>query len=200
MENELREYEAQIEAVEERGENGAMNIKGYAVVFNTESQPIRGKFVEIIEKRAFDNVDLSDVFLLYNHASGSVLGSSKSGSLELRVDEKGLEFRAELPNTRLGRDTFELIKRGDVRGVSFGFIASKDSWNARVSPEVRTITQFKQVREISITPFPAYKETAVSTRSLKFLDECITCKADLNDLKSSDLAKEAKQIQKDLNK
>jgi len=183
------------EELETRSENGEMRVKGYAIVFNKPSKLINGNFVEVIEKRSLEGVDLSDTFLLYNHNTNDVLGNTRSGTLSLNVDEKGLHFESILPNTELGKNTFELIKRGDIRGVSFGFIVSRDVWNTKVRPEQRTIKQFKAVREISITPIPAYDDTEVSTRALEFIGVCRDCRNDLETLK---YANEAKSILKGL--
>ena len=187
MENEVRYFDAS--SIETRSEGDKMSVKGYAVIFGSPSKLIGGEFIEVIENRAFDGVDLSNVFMLYNHSINSILGNTKSGTLSLRVDDKGLSFSAELPNTQLGRDTFELVKRSDVSGVSFGFIVDRDSWNTRVSPELRTIKKFKEVREISITPYPAYEKTTVSTRAVEFLGECRECRANFNQIKMSDEVK-----------
>jgi len=183
------------DGLECRNDDGVMSISGYAAVFDSPSKIIGGVFVETIEKRAFEGVDLSNTFLLYNHNLNDVLGNTKSETLSLRVDETGLQFRATLPETQLGKDTFELIKRGDVSGVSFGFLVKSDTWNTKVSPEERTIKQFKEVREISITPFPAYEDTRVSARALDFLNECRECRADM---KTNKFANEANQIIKEV--
>ena len=125
------------------------------------------------------------------------MGNTKSGTLELRVDDHGLQFEANLPDTQLGRDTYELVKRADVRGVSFGFKVKKDSWNTRVSPEHRSIQEFGVVREISITPFPAYDDTTVSKRAMDFIEECRECRSDMT---KNVFAEKAKQILKKVGK
>ena len=78
-------------------------VEGYALKFNKPSKDLGG-FVETIDARALDGVNMEDVKLFLNHDSGNLLGRTKSGTLQLSVDEVGLKFRCELPNTTLGND------------------------------------------------------------------------------------------------
>ena len=189
---ELRHYETK--SIEVRNDGDGMNISGYAVVFDEPSKPLYGgMFVETVSKRALDGVNLSDVFLLYNHNDNDILGSTKGSTLSIEIDERGLKFDALLPNTQVGKDTFELIKRGDMRGVSFGFIVESDTWNTSVSPEQRTIEKISEIRELSITAFPAYEQTTVSTRSLKFVEECRECRTDINAIMAKQILKEVRK-------
>lgn len=186
---EQREFE--LCDLEVRAEDGAMGVSGYAVVFDSPSKPLYGgAFVETVDKRAFEGVDLSNVFLLYNHNSDDVMGNTSSGTLKISIDERGLKFDAELPETQRGKDTFQLVKRGDIQGVSFGFIVLRDSWSTNVSPEQRLIEQIKEIREISITPYPAYEQTKVSARAESFIDTCHECKIDINAITAKQHLKE----------
>jgi len=153
-------------------------VSGYAILFNEPSVTLGGSngFQEIISKRALDNVDLKDVYLLNQHKSDEVLGSTKSETMQLTVTDKGLHFRAQLPNTTLGRDTYELVKRGDLKSMSFGMKVSKDSWNMNKIPEVRTVDSISNLAEVSLVTFPAYEQSSVSTRSREVLDECRECR------------------------
>ncbi|MEF7566439.1 HK97 family phage prohead protease, partial [Bacillus infantis] len=87
------------------------------------------------------------------------------GTLRLYEDDIGLRFELDLPNTTLGNDAYETIKRGDVDGVSFGFSMRKQEWD-EADPDniVRTITQ-ADLFEISPVGFPAYPDSQVSARS-----------------------------------
>jgi hypothetical protein len=82
-------------------------------------------------------------------------------------DDRGLKVRAELPNTSLGRDTAELIRRGDVDSMSFGFSVIRDSWDE--SGNERTLHSVR-IHEASIVAFPAYRGTA-GTTSVRGLDK-----------------------------
>ena len=103
-------------------------VEGYALKFNKPSKDLGG-FIETIDARALDGVNMEDVKLFLNHDSGNLLGRTKSGTLQLSVDEVGLKFRCELPNTTLGNDVMELVKRGDLSQCSFGFTVAEDEWD-----------------------------------------------------------------------
>ena len=145
-----------------------MTFEGYASVFNSESEDLGG-FREFVAPGAFKRSlrSRNDIKLLWNHDTGSVLGSTRAGTLNLVEDERGLKVRAELPNTTLGRDTAELIRRGDVDSMSFGFSVIKDSWDD--SGTNRTLNAVR-LHEVTICPFPAYSGTA-GTTTMRGLDK-----------------------------
>jgi HK97 family phage prohead protease len=158
---ETRDVEAGFEVRE--SENG-MTFYGYAAKFNSRSENLGG-FYEVIEPGAFSRSlkSRNDVKLLVNHDTGRVLASSRARTLRLYEDSIGLRVEADLPNTTDGRDMAELLKRGDLSSMSFGFNVIKDSWNAE--GDMRTL---KSVRlfEVSIVAFPAYQATEASVRGL----------------------------------
>lgn len=155
---------------EVREDADGMTFEGYAAVFNSPSEPL--PFIERIAPGAFKRTlrERSDVKLLWNHDSSQVLGSTRAGTLKLTEDERGLRVWAQLPNTTAGRDAAELIRRGDVDAMSFGFTVPEGGaeWN-----ENGTERTLKSVRlfETSIVPWPAYGSTAgtVSVRGLAAL-------------------------------
>ena len=161
MKHETRNFEAEFEL---RAEGDGMTFVGYAAKFNSPSEDLGG-FVETIEPGAFRRSlrSRNDVKLLVNHDTGRVLASSRSGTLRLQEDEVGLRVEASLPNTSDGRDMAELLKRGDLNKMSFGFAVQKDAWNNEMTE--RTL---KSVRlfEVSIVAFPAYAATEAMVRSL----------------------------------
>lgn len=150
-------------------ENGGMTFEGYAALFDSASEPL--PFIERIAPGAFRGSlkQRNDIKLLWNHDTGLVLGSSRAGSLSLQEDSRGLKVRAELPNTTAGRDAAELLRRGDVDAMSFGFSVPRDgdSWNADGTE--RTLNQIR-LHEVSIVAFPAYSATA-GTTSVRGLDK-----------------------------
>lgn len=147
------------------GTDGRMVIEGYATLFNVPSKPM--PFIEYISPHAFDGVDLSSVLLLYSHEFDNILARTDSDTLTLTVDDKGLFFSAVLPNTQLGRDTYENIANGNVKGCSFGFKIAEGGDTMAKNAEgqmIHTINQVEKVVEVSLTPIPAYTETSVQVK------------------------------------
>ena len=156
-----------------------MTFEGYAAMFDSPSQPL--PFTEKIAPGAFTRSlkSRNDIKLLWNHSAGEVLGSTRAGTLKLTEDERGLKVWAMLPNTTTGRDTSELIRRGDVDSMSFGFSVPRDgdSWSEDGSE--RTLREVR-LHEVSIVAFPAYTATAGTTavRGLERLAERTDVDAD----------------------
>ena len=122
-------------------------------------------FTERIKQGAFERSikrARNDIKLLWNHDSGSILGSTRAGTLKLVEDNIGLKVIASLPHTTAGLDAAVLLKRGDIDSMSFGFSvpAGGDSWNDDGSE--RTLKSVR-LHEVSIVAFPAYTGTAGKT-------------------------------------
>lgn len=165
---ETREFEI---ALELREEGDEMTLTGYAALFNSRSENLGG-FTEVIAPGAFSRSlkSRNDIKLLWNHDTSAVLGSTRSGTLKLEEDARGLKVTASLPNTTHGRDARELVKRGDVTGFSFGFTIpgrGGDEWNAEGTE--RTLKSVR-LHEVSLTPFPAYTATN-GTAQMRGLDK-----------------------------
>lgn len=140
-------------------------ISGYCMLFNTPSVDMG--FVEYVEPTALNDVDLSNVVALFNHDYANILGRVSAGNLSLKVDDKGLFFALDVPDTTLGHDVYTNIKLGILKGMSFSFVVADDEWQLENGQNVRTITKFESVDEISITAIPAYPDTSVVvTRNL----------------------------------
>jgi HK97 family phage prohead protease len=149
-------------------DNGATkSITGYAARFESLSVPMYG-FREKIRAGAFKNsLSKNNVIALWNHNSDLVLGSTKAGTLQLQEDDIGLRFDLDLPETQAGKDAGVIIKRKDVEGMSFGFRVLRQEWDEKDPKNIiRTLVEV-DLREISITPFPAYPSTSVKTRSVQ---------------------------------
>ena len=148
-------------------------IAGYALKFGKPSIS-RGKFVEYIRAGAFNGVDLTEVLALFEHNYASLLGRVDAGTLSLNVDDVGLHFVLDIPDTTLGRDVYNNVKLGNLKGMSFSFHLAKggDEWKQGEKP-IRIINKIKSLEEISVVSVPAYKDTSVKvTRSLNaFFDE-----------------------------
>ena len=162
-----------MEAPELRGDGSARTLAGYAAVFNSPA-PIGDAFEEIVMPGAFtETLKRSDVRALFDHDSGRLLGRASNGTLRLKEDKRGLAVEIDLPDTSDGRDIGELVKRGDLDGMSFGFSVTHDEWDETKTPQVRRIHAV-ELFEVSAVTFPAYVDTALALRSR----EAATSKAD----------------------
>jgi len=129
------------------------------IPYNSKSVPMWGT-VELIDKTAFNKTlaDKSEVRALLNHDDSKILGSTKAETLILENSDNGLLCRCELPNTSYANDLFEVINRGDVKTMSFGFTPIK--WLEDDKGKSRTLKEV-QLHEVSFgVTFPAYKETS----------------------------------------
>jgi HK97 family phage prohead protease len=163
---ETREFTTTIEL---RAEGDGNTFSGYAALFNSPSEPL--PFTEVIAPGAFKRSlrSRNDVKMLWNHDSGSVLASTRSGTLSLVEDERGLKVTAVLPDTTAGRDARELISKGIVDAMSFGFSVPSggDSWSNDGS--TRTLKSVR-LHEVSVVAWPAYAATG-GTVSVRALDK-----------------------------
>lgn len=162
-------------------------ISGYAIVFNKPSKPIPdgdSSFTEIIDPKALENTDLSDVVMLSNHDYSKPLATVKAGTLKLNVDKKGLHFEATLPNTTDGSDTFENVKAGNIDSASFRFANASDQWSKDENGNItRTITNIGDIFEISSVTVPAYDDSSVEVAKRSF-DQFLNSNKEKKDTKN----------------
>lgn len=157
--------------IEFRADGERRTATGYAALFNSQSSDLGG-FVETISPGAFDSaLAVSDVRALFNHDPNLVLARTASGTLTLEVDEIGLRYSFEIPNTTYGNDFAEMLKRGDVTQSSFGFVVGADKWepeeeNAKGKKMKRTILEVRELFDVSPVTYPAYPDTSVALRSM----------------------------------
>lgn len=149
-------------------------ISGYAIVWNVESRVLAswdGSFIETIERGAVTDelIAASDVTALFNHERGQLLARSVNGegTLKLAIDDIGLRFEFEAPNTTLGNDVLELVKRGDLRGCSFAFTANEEDieYYRKGEQRYRTVRKLSGLYDVSVVVDPAYTQTSVDARS-----------------------------------
>jgi len=136
-------------------------LEGYAALFGVEARV--GSFTETIRAGAFAAALASgaDVLGLVDHDPARLLARTKSGTLRLAEDSRGLHFELDAPDTSLGRDTVALAERGDLGGMSFGFNARDEHWRGN-RRELRAV----DLKEISIVlSWPAYEGTTIVARS-----------------------------------
>jgi len=155
-------------------EDGKKYLEGYASVFNQKSKLIyeRGKyFHEIIDPKAFDKVladENLDVKLTFNHARDKLIARTISNTLQLSVDDKGLLFRAELPNVSYANDIYELVLRGDLFENSFGFAVNESTgveWTKdNEGNNVRTVRNISNLIDVSVVTDAAFENTSISAR------------------------------------
>ena len=155
--------------VDEKQEGGKkLVLRGYPILFNTETKLYDfwyGEIRETILPTALEGTNLTDVYLVGGHeiTPDKVLARNNV-NMRMEVDETGLFFEAELPNTQYARDIYNLVESGLVDGMSFGFTCSDE---VNESTGLRTITHIDELFEITITPFPAYKEASVIAQRKK---------------------------------
>lgn len=159
-----RETRALSAPVEVRAKDGGRTIAGYAAIFN-EVADIGGYFREQIAPGAFTKAVKGDVRALFDHDSAHVLGRTKSGTLRLREDERGLAVEIDLPDTQVARDLTASMERGDIDGMSFGFVVTKQTWDETQDPPLRTVQEV-ELSEVSVVTFPAYPDASIALRSL----------------------------------
>ena len=156
-EKEIRKLDIQFRA--EDTEDGKMEIKGYAAVFNS---PETYDYTEVIDSKAFDDADMSDVVLRYNHNdSFMVLARTRNKSLNLSVDEKGLMIDATLQDDITEhKNIYNAIKSGLIDKQSFAFTVEEDNYD--YDTDTRTITKIGKLFDVSVVDQPFYNATDVS--------------------------------------
>lgn len=162
--------------VEQRADGQpSRRIEGRAVPFNEWSNPIWGEWIEKIVTGAFIGCDMSDVIMCTDHGTScvDVLARSRNGegTLEIRIEDDGLHFAFDAPNTTRGNDLLELVRRGDIRECSFKFMVAEDRWTWRSATnglkyDQREVTKISKLYDLSIVVSGAYPTTsAVAERA-----------------------------------
>ena len=151
-------------------EQGRPVITGYAAVFNELSQDLGG-FREQIAPGAFKRaLEMNqDVRALVDHDPSRIIGRSTSGTLEMIEDDHGLRVQIDPADTTAGRDIMESINRGDVSGMSFGFVVRDEDWDMRDGENIRTVRDM-DLFDVSVVTFPAYTASSVEV-ALRSLDD-----------------------------
>lgn len=154
------------------GDTDSRRVEGYALVFNTLSRDFGG-MVEEIDQHALDGVLAdSDVKCWMNHDSSrgalarcrgeNIPQSPVGNSLDLEIDATGLRYAFDAPNTDLGNELLEGLRRGDISQSSFAFTVKEDKWERLEDGMVkRTILKFDRLFDVSPVYDPAYMDTSV---------------------------------------
>lgn len=168
-----REYRSMVMTVRAAEDNGeSMIVEGYATTFNQPYLLFDGRYYKVWEQiapTAFDECDMTDVIMQYDHA-GRVFARNKNGTLTLAVDAIGLKMTASLGGTDIGRQLYQEIKGGYTDKMSFGFVVAEDQRVSTVDHENdvetinRTITKIKKLYDVSAVSIPANDMTSISAR------------------------------------
>lgn len=144
----------------------APRIEGYASTFGSSAD--LGSFTETIDPNAFADVMNDDVRMLFNHDPNFPLARSRNGegTLDMKVDEKGLFFSFPVGPQTYAKDLHQSILRGDVDQASFAFTVEADEWEERDGKPHRHITRLGSLIDLSVTTYGAYETTSVAARSL----------------------------------
>lgn len=170
-----REIRAGIPA-EIRADSAGITVEGYAAVFGQEAD-IGGMFREVIERGAFkDAIGRDDVVFLINH-DGLPLARTRSGTLTLSEDDRGLKISTVLdPEDPDVKSIAGKMKRGDLDKMSFSFRADVQEWDESGETPLRTIKK-ASLLDVSIVTTPAYDGTEIALRSRDAARPCETAEA-----------------------
>lgn len=159
-----REYRsnADIELRQTPGE--PLKIRGYAAVFNQLSDPLWFGRERILPGAFADSLG-GDVRALVDHDPSLIIGRTKNATLSMREDARGLYVEIVPPETTLGKDTIESVRRGDLDQMSIGFRTIEDQWKTENGEAVRELVK-AELFDVSIVAFPAYPQTSADVRSL----------------------------------
>lgn len=170
MERTVRQVRSYTPEFQTREDSGNLTIEGYFAVFNSNYDMGMG-MSESIKPGAFSNTLAGDIRALINHDTTLVLGRTKSGTLKLRQDERGLWGQITInPNDSDSMNLYERVKRGDVDQCSIGFFIVSEETDFRADGSVHwTITEI-ELFEVSCCTFPAYEETSIAARAAEKKD------------------------------
>ena len=159
----------EIRLVEMRAlENEGMTVEGYAAVFDSVTD--LGYMKEVIDRNAFNEADMSDIVMKYNHENSVLpMARTRGGSLQFEVDEHGLKIKANLPDTSVNRDIFTLIKEKVLSKMSFAFTVKDEEYNYET--DTRRILAFDKIFDVSVVDVPAYESTEIYARSKNEYEE-----------------------------
>ena len=151
-------------------------VEGYAAVFNQraliwESEWSGWKYMEVIDRNAFNGADMSDTVFKYNHGDvAMILARASNNTLTMNTDDKGLRISADIIDTNNGTDVYKLIKRGDLNKMSFAFTVKSERTEVDKENKIytRTITAFDKIYDVAVVDFPAYYGTSIQARSKEY--------------------------------
>lgn len=195
---EQRTWEASV-SLRADGDGDGRTIDGHAAVFDKWAQigSVRWGWKERVKPGAFTKtIAEADVRMLHNHDSTLLLARTKNGTLTLEEDKIGLRSVADPAKVSYADDVVELIRRGDIDGMSFGFRVVKDEWRILADgSEERDILEVALI-EVSPVTFPAYPQTSVGVRASDV--ELLTARTGLEPTDVRSFAESFRNVDEDL--
>ena len=173
---EYRNLTVEARAVEDQGDEKRI-VTGYASTFDEPYVLYDGdgwKYLEVVDRGAFDETDMSDVIMQYDHR-GRVFARTRNNTLTVTPDDKGLFIEADLGGTEIGRELYEEIRGGYTDRMSFGFTVNGEYEESRKTDEgvriyLRHITSVQKLYDVSAVSLPANDGTSIeadaTTRSI----------------------------------
>lgn len=142
-------------------------IAGYAALFDAETERWPGSY-EVVRRGAFtETLEKHDQVAYFAHDKTMVLARKSAGTLTLEEDATGLRVEIRMANTAINQNHYASVKRGDVKGMSFGFVAHPDGQRWSVLPsggELRELTRV-MVFDVGPHPDPQYPGTSLEARA-----------------------------------
>ena len=171
-EREYRDFILAVVPTENEAEESKV-VRGYASTFNQPYTLMQNDDIVIqeqVDSRAFDDADLSDVIMQYDH-EGRVFARISNGTLSVFPDEAGLAIEANLGGTDIGNQLFQEIKGGYTTKMSYGYTVNGARWEERKLEDgrilrLRTVTSVGKVYDVSAVSLPANNATSISVRNL----------------------------------
>ena len=173
---EYRNLTVEARAIEDQGDEKRI-VTGYASTFDEPYVLYDGdgwKYLEVVDRGAFDNTDMSDVIMQYDHR-GRVFARTRNNTLTVAPDDKGLFIEADLGGTEIGRELYEEIRGGYTDRMSFGFTVNGEVEEYQKTEEgvalyIRHITSVEKLYDVSAVSLPANDGTSIeadaTTRSI----------------------------------
>lgn len=170
MEREIRQMRSCASEFKTRENGEDLVIEGYFSVFNSNYELWPGA-TESVAEGAFDDTLADDIRALINHDTTLVLGRTKAGTLELKVDSSGLWGSIKInPKDADAMNLYERVKRGDVDQCSFGFDIVEEETEFREDGSIHWTIRKVKLYEVSCCTFPAYEDTSIAARQKQVED------------------------------
>ena len=181
-------------------------VTGYASTFDEPYLLFSGEgweFWEVVDRNAFDNTDMDDVIMQYDH-KGRVFARTRNKTLEVKSDDKGLFIEADLSGTEIGRELYEEIRGGYTDRMSFGFtvngeLEEREKDENGVARYTRHITSVEKLYDVSAVSIPANDGTSIGadavTRSIGDLNDGVIARIQAERLEEEELELERKRTE-----